>query len=72
MSASSPETRTLIRHPLLWRPAAPVPAPAPPPLSLALAPPEVLLHVAGYIDNARDLLSFGAVCHATRCAFRIL
>ena len=63
--AASPEleVRTLIRHPLLWRPAA---APAPP-LSLSGAPLEVLRHVAGYLDNARDLLSFAAVCHATRC-----
>jgi hypothetical protein len=64
---ASPETRTLIRHPLLWRPSAPAPPPAPP-LSLSAAPPEVLRHVASYIDTARDLLSFSAVCTATRCA----
>lgn len=64
---ASPETRTLIRHPLLWRPAV-APTPPPAPLSLSAAPPEVLRHVASYIDNARDLLSFSAVCHATRCA----
>jgi len=64
---ASPETRTLIRHPLLWRPSAPAPLP-PAPLSLSAAPPEVLRHVASYIDTARDLLSFSAVCTATRCA----
>ena len=65
--AASPE-RAIIRHPLLWRPCAAAP-PGPLPsaaLSLALAPQEVLLHVAGYLDSARDLLSFAAVCSTTR------
>ena len=63
--AASPEleVRTLIRLPLLWKPAV---APAAP-LSRSGAPLEVLRHVAGYLDSARDLLSFAAVCHATRC-----
>ena len=65
MAASPEAVRTLIRHPLFWVPAQPLP---PPPVSLSVAPLEVLRHVAGYLDTARDLLSFAAVCHATRCA----
>ena len=61
------ECKLLIRHPLLWRPEPDEP---PRHVSLHGAPPEVLQHVASFLDTARDLLSLAAVCKATQCAPR--
>jgi hypothetical protein len=68
------ECRTLVQHPAFWRMGARLPPaarpPAPAPVSLTAAPAEALHHIASYLDTARDLLSFGAVCRTTRCGGR--
>ena len=72
MAAALTSERQLIRHPTLWREAplvvVLVDANTTQQLDLEDCPREVLLHVASFLADARDLARFGCVCRATRAA----
>ena len=60
--------RSLIRHPLLWRPTTEAEEAAvargSTSLDLCVCPTDVLLHVLSFLDDYRDLCRFSLVCRA--------